>query len=49
MSDDPEPKPRRLGYDRKDPRPQHDQPCQRIPYSDSKSLFDMLKTEAEDG
>lgn len=29
--------------------PRHDQPCQRIPYSDSKSLFEMLKNEANDG
>lgn len=29
--------------------PKHDQPCKRIPYSDSKSLFEMLKDEANDG
>jgi len=29
--------------------PRHDQPCQRIPYSDSKLLFEMLKNEARDG
>lgn len=46
MSD--EQKPKRLGFVGKE-RPQHDQPCKRIPYSDSKSLFEMLKDEAEDG
>jgi hypothetical protein len=29
--------------------PQHDQPCKRVAYSDPKSLFDMLKDEAQDG
>lgn len=30
-------------------RPQHDQPCKRIAYSDSKTLFAMLMKEASDG
>lgn len=47
MSDDADRKDKRI-Y-RKDPCPQHDCPCQRIPYSNSKSLFEMLKHEAEDG
>lgn len=48
MSDDPQPR-RKLGMERKEARPQHDTPCKRIPYSDSKSLFEMLKNEASDG
>lgn len=47
MSDDASRKEKRI--ERKSPCPHHDQPCQRIPYSDSKSLFEMLKNEANDG
>lgn len=47
MSDDASRKEKRI--ERKQPCPKHDCPCQRIPYSDSKSLFEMLKNEANDG
>lgn len=47
MSDDASRKDRRiLGTQA---RPQHDQPCKRIAYSDPKLLFEMLMKEASDG
>lgn len=47
MSDDAFRKEKRI--ERKAHGPHHDQPCQRIPYSSAKSLFEMLKNEANDG
>lgn len=47
MSDDAFRKEKRI--ERKAPLPHHDQPCQRIPYSSAKSLFEMLKDEVKDG
>jgi hypothetical protein len=48
MSDDPTRKDRRL--DRKEePRPKHDQPCERVQYETPKARFDAWMDEAKDG
>lgn len=47
MSDDASRKDRRIIG--KEARPQHDQPCKRIPYAPEQELFAVLISEVKDG
>lgn len=47
MSDDP--KPKRIGFERKEWRPQHDRTCERELYETPKAMFDAWLAEVKGG